>query len=58
VSICFPKLCRRLGHRDPKKIFGPLTLKKSPQVSVFEAASSRRRHDSKSFPEKMILLKT
>jgi hypothetical protein len=37
-----------------KKFLGPLARKKSPKVSVLEAESSRRRHDSTSFLEKVI----
>jgi hypothetical protein len=40
-----------------KGFLGPLARGKSLKVSVLEAESSRRRHDSKSFFEKVIFSK-
>jgi hypothetical protein len=41
-----------------KRFLGPLAREKSPKVSVLEAESSRQRHDSTSFLEKVFLSRT
>jgi len=40
-----------------KRFLKPLAREKSPKVSVLEAESSRRRHNGKSFLEKLIFSK-
>jgi hypothetical protein len=49
-----PRLCSSLGHRNPEKVYGTSGRGKIPKVSVLEAESSRRRHDSTSFLDEIL----